>query len=38
VGGKNIQLEVQVLFPYAQKDIDFNYKGFIISTGLRFIF
>lgn len=37
VGGENIQLEVQVLFPYAQKDIDFDYKGFIISTGLRFI-
>jgi len=37
-GGKNIMLELQFLFPYAQKDIDFDYRGIIISTGLRFIF
>ena len=37
-GGKNVQFEIQLLFPYAQKDIDFDYKGFILSTGVRFIF
>lgn len=38
IGGKNLQLEVEVMFPYTQKDIDFDYKGYLIATGLRFIF
>lgn len=38
IGGKNVQLEVEVMFPYTQKDIDFDYKGYLIATGLRFIF
>lgn len=38
IGGKNVQLEVELMFPYTQKDIDFDYKGYLIATGLRFIF
>ncbi|MCK9211425.1 MAG: hypothetical protein M0P61_11365 [Ignavibacteriaceae bacterium] len=38
IGGKNLQLEVEVMFPYTQKGIDFDYRNFVISTGLRFIF
>jgi len=36
-GGKNVLLEFQLLFPYAQKDIDFDYRNIIVSTGVRFI-
>ena len=37
-GGKNIQLEIEVMFPHAQKDVDYDYKSYLIATGLRFIF
>ena len=38
ISGKNVELEIEVMFPYTSKDIDFDYKSYLISTGLRFIF
>ncbi|MCK9425826.1 MAG: hypothetical protein M0Q21_07310 [Ignavibacteriaceae bacterium] len=38
IGGKNLKLEVEVIFPYTAKDIDFDYQSLVISAGLRFIF
>lgn len=38
IGGKNLKLEVEVMFPYTAKDIDFDYQSLVISAGLRFIF
>ena len=38
IGGKNLKLEVEVMFPYTARDIDFDYQNLVISAGLRFIF
>jgi|GEM_PF-2242676 len=37
VGPKYLKIELQVIFPYPMKDVDFDYKGTIISLGARII-
>lgn len=38
LGEKNLKFEIEVMFPYTNKDIDFDYKSLVISAGVRFIF
>jgi len=37
-GSGMINAEIEIVLPYTQNDIDFDYRTFIISVGLRFIF